>query len=617
MRSYASLGDRPAAVRLALVGDRIMEQEPRIGVYVCHCGVNIAAAVDVEHVARAAAELPGVVVARDNTYMCSDPGQALIKQDIREHGLNRVVVASCSPRMHERTFRAAAQQEGVNPYQVEMANIREQCSWVHRDKSRATEKAGLLIASAVAKAARLEPLEQREVDVTPGVVIIGGGIAGMTVALDVADTGLPAYLVEREESLGGRVAELNRTFPSLQPVSDLLQPLIARVQDHPNVTVFLTSCVSQVDGYIGNFEVEISGYGETGTPAGGDPVSKFGTPRAGLSVGSIIVATGYDVFDPQRTPELGYRDYPNVITSLEMEERLIQGDLTVDGRRPERVAFVKCVGSRDARLGNPHCSRVCCMYTAKQARLVREMLPEAEVTVFYIDVRAFSKGGEEFYDETRSQGVRYRRANVSEIYRKRSAPGVDAGLAPRAGAAPVLLVAEDTLLGQPIEFEADLVVLAVGMEPRKNAGVIQKLLKLPRSADGFFLEAHPKLRPVDTAMDGIFLAGCCQGPKDIPDTVAQAKAAASSALIPLIRGSVPVESASAVVNGELCAGCAMCADVCPYDAAALDDLWGTSRINPVLCKGCGACAVTCPSSAIHLQHFTAEQVLAQVDALVE
>ncbi len=599
------------------MGDTMMEQKPRIGVYVCHCGVNIAAVVDVERVARAAAELPGVVVARDNTYMCSDPGQALIKQDIREHGLNRVVVASCSPRMHERTFRAVAQQEGVNPYQVEMANIREQCSWVHRDKGRATEKAGLLISSAVAKATRLEPLEQREVDVTPGVVIIGGGVAGMTVALDVANTGLPAYLVERQKSLGGRVAELNRTFPSLQPVSELLPPLIARVQDHPNVTVFLRSCVSQVEGYIGNFEVEISGYGETGTPVGGDPGSKSDAPRAGLSVGAIIVATGYDVFDPDRTPELGYRDYPNVITSLEMEERLIRGDLTVDGRSPERVAFVKCVGSRDARVGNSHCSRVCCMYTAKQSRLVREMLPEADVTVFYIDVRAFGKGGEEFYDEARSQGVRYRRGNVSEIYRKRSAPGVDGGLAPHAGAGPVVLVAEDTLLGQPIEFEADLVVLAVGMEPRKDAGVIQQLLKLPRSADGFFLEAHPKLRPVDTAMDGIFLAGCCQGPKDIADTVTQAKAAASSALIPLIRGSVPVESASAVVNEELCAGCAMCVDVCPYDAPTIANLWRTSRINPVLCKGCGACAVTCPSSAIRLQHFTAAQVLAQVDALVQ
>jgi len=603
-----------------------MEQEPRVGVYVCHCGVNIAATVDVEDVAEAAAELPGVVISRDYTYMCSDPGQALIKQDTHEYGLNRVVVASCSPRMHEPTFRAAAQQAGVNPYQVEMANIREQCSWVHKDKERATEKAKSLIASAVAKASRLSPLEEREVEVTPGVVVIGGGVAGMTAALDVADTGLPAYIVEKEDHLGGRVADLNRTFPTLEAVSDLLPPLVERIEGHPNITVFLNARVSEVDGYVGNFEVKVEATErpeEVTSPAGAGGAERQSDSSTGsrqasvfnLHVGTIIVATGYDVFDPDRTPEFGYSRYPNVITSLEMEERLANDDLTVDGRTPERVAFIQCVGSRNVQLGNPHCSRVCCMYTAKQSQLVRDKLPDTEVTVFYIDVRTFGKGGEEFYDEARNKGVRYRRGNVSEIYRRRDArkPG-DRGT-PSPGR--VVLVTEDTLLGQPIEYEADLVVLAIGMEPRDNVSDISQLLKLPRSADGFFLEAHPKLRPVDTAMAGIFLAGCCQGPKDIPDTVAQAKAAASSALIPLVRGSVPVESATAVVNEELCAGCGMCVDVCPYDAPALDLLWGVSRINPVLCEGCGACAVTCPSKAIRLQHFTAEQVLAQVDALVE
>jgi heterodisulfide reductase subunit A len=573
-----------------------MDQEPRIGVYVCHCGVNIAATVDVAEVAEAAAELPGVVVSRDYTYMCSDPGQALIKQDIQEFDLNRVVVASCSPRMHEPTFRSAAQQQGVNPYQVEMANIREQCSWVHKDQEQATRKARSLVASAVAKARYLHALEEREVDVTPGVVVIGGGVAGMAAALDIADTGLPAYLVEKEAHLGGRVSELNRTFPTLESVPELLEPLIERVEQHPNITVLLDSQVSRVDGYVGNFEVNVA---EGGAGDGQPPQERS------LNVGAIIVATGYDVFDPDRKPEFGYSNYPNVITSLEMEERLMNGDLTIGGRTPERVAFIQCVGSRDIQLGNPHCSRVCCMYTAKQSRLVRESLPDANVTVFYIDVRAFGKGSEEFYDEARNKGVRYRRGNVAEIYRKPGDPE------------RVVLVAEDTLLGEPIEFEADLVVLAVGMEPRGSAAEISQLLKLPRSADGFFLEAHPKLRPVDTAMEGVFLAGCCQGPKDIPDTVAQAKAAASSALIPLVRGSVPVESATAVVNDELCAGCGMCVDVCPYDAPALDELWGVSRINAVLCKACGACAVTCPSKAIRLQHFTAEQVLAQVDALVE
>ena len=563
--------------------------------YVCHCGVNIAATVDVEEVAEAATELPGVIIARDYTYMCSDPGQNLIKQDIREHRLNRIVVASCSPRMHEPTFRAAAQQEGVNPYQVEMANIREQCSWVHKEEEKATEKAKSLVASATAKAAQLDALEEREVEVTPAVAVIGGGIAGMTAALDVADTGLPVYLIEKQDHLGGRVGDLNRTFPRLESVSELLDPLIERIQNHPEVTLLLDSEVMQVDGYVGSFEVTV----------GTQKRSRSGElDERSIQVGSIVVATGYDVFDPDRKPEFGYSDYPNVITSLEMEERLAEGDLTVDGRTPERVAFIQCVGSRDTQLGNPHCSRVCCMYTAKQSRLVREMLPDSEVTVFYIDVRTFGKGSEEFYDEARSKGVRYRRGNVSEIYRKRSDPD------------HVVLVAEDTLLGKAIDFEADLVVLAVGMEPRDSASSISQLLKLPTSADGFFLEAHPKLRPVDTAMDGVFLAGCCQSPKGIADTVSQAKAAASSALIPLVRGFVPVESATAVVNEDLCAGCGMCVDVCPYDAPALDELWGVSRINAVLCKACGACAVTCPAKAIRLQHFTAEQVLAQVDALV-
>ncbi len=571
-----------------------MESQPRIGVYICHCGVNIAATVDVEQVAEFAATLPGVVVSRDYLYMCSDPGQGLIQQDIEEQGLNRVVVASCSPRMHEPTFRGAAQQVGLNPYRLEMANIREQCSWVHADRERATEKAKELVASVVAKAALLEPLEEREVGVTPGAVVVGGGIAGMVAALDLADAGFPVYLVEKSDYLGGRVAELNRTFPTLESVAELLGPLVERVQSHSNITVLLNSQVTGVEGYVGNFEVQIS-----------DTQSSVSNVQSG----AIIIATGYDVFDPHRKPELGYGQYPNVITSLEMEQRLAEGDLTLNGHAPKSVAFIQCVGSRDAQVGNEYCSRVCCMYTAKQSHQVRELLPEADVTVFYIDVRTFGKGAEEFYDEARAKGVRYRKGNISEIHRcKRSDRG--------NGSDRVVLVGEDTLLGQPIDFEADLVVLAVGMESRADVTDLSTLLKLPRSTDGFFLEIHPKLRPVDTAVDGVFLAGCCQGPKDIPDTVAQAKAAAASALIPLLRGVVPVISETAVVDSEMCAGCGMCVEVCPYGAPALDSLWNVSRINAVLCKGCGACAVTCPSKAIRLQHFTSEQILAQVDALV-
>ncbi len=577
-----------------------MEPKPRIGVYVCHCGINIASTVNVKEVAEFAGTLPGVVVSRDYLYMCSDPGQGLIQQDIQEKGLNRVVVASCSPRMHEPTFRAAAEQVGLNPYLVEMSNIREQCSWVHRDREDATEKAKWLVASLVAKAALLEPLESREVGVTPGAVVVGGGVAGMSAALDLAGAGFPTYLVERSDSLGGRVADLNRVFPTLESVSDMLEPLIERVRTHPNMTVMLNARMTDVEGYVGNFEVTVTGSGPTEAEG---PDQQPGTRH--LKVGSIVIATGYDVFDPRRKPELGYGQYANVLTSMELERRLVEGDLTVNGRSPKRVAFIQCVGSRDKLLGNPYCSRVCCMYTAKQSRLVKELLPDAEVTVLYMDVRTFGKGAEEFWDEARAKGVLYRKGNISEIYRKSGDDGDR-----------VVLAGEDTLLGQPIDLETDLVVLAVGMEARSDTADLSTLLKLPRSADGFFLELHPKLRPVDTAVDGVFLAGCCQGPKDIPDTVAQAKAAASSALIPLLRGTVPVESATATVDSEACAGCGMCVEVCPYDAPALDPLWGVSRINAVLCKGCGACAVTCPSKAIRLQQFTPDQILAQVDALV-
>jgi len=558
-------------------------EQPRIGVYICHCGFNIAATVDVEAVAEFARHLPGVTIARNYMYMCSEPGQNLIKQDIAEYGLKSVVVASCSPRMHEPTFRKAAQMGGVNFGRVEMANIREQCSWVHKDRHEATEKAKALVASAVAKAAYLEPLEQREVGVTSGAVVIGGGVAGLVAALDVADAGYPTYIVEKSDHLGGRVADLNRTFPELEPVSDWLPSVIERVQEHPNIAVFLNARVEKVEGYVGNFRVKVS---ERPEP---------------FSVGAMIVATGYNVFDPKRKPEFGYGRYPQVVTTLEMEKRLAEGNLTVNGKTPKDIVFVKCVGSRDVQLGNPYCSRVCCMVSAKQARLIKEQLPDSHVTVFYMDVRTFGKRGEEFYDEARNAGILYRRGNAAEIYRKGDR---------------VVVRVEDTFLRRTLEHEADLVVLAVGMEAREDVTDIAALLKLPRSADGFFLEAHPKLRPVDTAVDGVFLAGCCQGPKDIPDTIAQAKAAASSSLIPLIRGKVPVESATAVSDPELCAACGMCVDVCPFGAPSIDPVWNVSVVNAVLCKGCGTCAAICPSKAIRLQHFTPEQILAQVDALV-
>jgi heterodisulfide reductase subunit A len=579
---------------------------PRVGVYVCHCGINIAHTVDVAAVADFAARLPHVAISRHYTYMCSDPGQNLIKQDIEELGLTNVVVAACSPLMHEPTFRTACQEKGINPYRFEQANIREQCSWVHPGEAVTTEKARQLVASAVAKAILLEPLQEREADVVPAALVIGGGVAGIHAALDIADAGFQVYLVERSPALGGRAMQLHKTFPTLERVAELLSGPIGRVLEHPRIKVLTESEVSAVDGYMGNFEVSIgragSGNANRLVDESAPDESGSGWVQHSVSVGVIIVATGYDLFDPTALPEFGYGAYPEVITGMEFERLAVAGEITVSGKRPRDVVFVHCVGSRDPHQGLPYCSRVCCMVTARQAQEVQQRLPDANVTVLYMDVRAFGKGFEEFYDQVRRQGVLYRRGNPSEIIRRGD---------------ELVLRAEDTLLGLPLELPADLVVLAVGMTPRADTDELAALLRLSRSPDGFLMEAHPKLRPVDTATGGVYLAGCCQSPKDIPDTIAQARAAAAAAMIPLMRGKVKIGAAVAYVAEELCAGCGVCAELCTYGALALHPVHGVMTVNPVLCQGCGACAMACPSGAMNLHHFTFDQVMAQVDTLVD
>ncbi len=646
--------------------------KPKIGIYICHCGLNIANTVDVEAVREYARTLPNVVSARNYTYMCSDPGQALITQDIKELGLTHVVVASCSPRMHEPTFRSTILKEGLNPYCLEMANIREQCSWVHSDRKLATRKAMDLITSAAAKVAWLVPLQEREVGVTQTGLVIGGGVAGMQAALDIADAGFKAYLVEKQPYLGGRAAQLNATFPTMERVSDLLSPLLKRVNEHPNVRVLLNADVEKVDGFVGNFRATVREHptfvdadkcSACGKCVEACPVSlpdsfnaniqtrhaiyqlpslrgaKFvvdaqhctfvqdhvcqSDPRCTaacpekaidfsqsdrvteLAVGAIVVATGAATFDAARKPELGFGAYPNVITSLQFE-RLADpdgptgGKIVVDGRTPKQIVFIQCVGSRDETTGNVYCSRICCMVAAKQAHVAKERLPDSKITTLYADVRAFGKGHEEFYDQVRKEGVRYRRGYVSEVFKRGD---------------KLVVRFEDTLIQKPTELEADLVVLEIGLTPRTETDEIANLIGLPRSGDGFLLEIHPKLRPVETAVDGVFLAGTCQGPKDIVDTLAQARAAASSALAPLCRGRVKIESATAAVDEELCAGCGICAATCPYGAPSLNARTGKMRVNAVLCKGCGACAAACPSKAIEVMQFTPRQVLSQIAVL--
>lgn len=650
----------------------------RIGVYVCHCGVNIAASVDVEEVARFAQGLPFVVVSRHYPYMCSEPGQDLIRQDIRELGLDRVVVAACSPRMHEPTFRRLLESEGLNPYLLEMANVREHCSWVHEDREQATRKAKDLVAAAVARCSLLEPLRPQRLAVRPAVLVIGGGIAGIQAALDVAQAGYEVTLVEREPTIGGHMARLDKTFPTLDCAACILTPKMVELAHHPRVRLLTCAEVESVEGVVGDFRVRVRrraryvdeskctgcglcaeacrlrgripnefdlGLGRRGAiylpfpqavpgvyvvdrercyflrrgfcgRRGEDPPCVRAC-RAGaidfsqadsveeIQVGAIIVATGFEPFDPRLKPELGYGRYPEVITSLELERLLSAsgptgGRVLVQGREPRRVVFVHCVGSRDVQLGNPWCSRVCCMYTAKHAFTLKERIPDAQVTVLYMDVRAFGKGFEEFYDRVREHGVVYRRGNPAEVYRRGD---------------ELVVLFEDTLLGEPVELPADLVVLAVGLRPPRELEELARRLKLPRSADGFLAEAHPKLRPVDTVVEGVYLAGCCQGPKDIPDTVAQAKAAASAALILLSQGQVELEPVVAEVDVRRCSGCRECERVCPMGAISFDERRGVVVVEEALCKGCGACAAACRPGAMTLRHFRDEQLLGQLEAL--
>ena len=649
----------------------------KIGVYICHCGVNIASTVDVERVRIEAEKYHAVVVARTYAYMCSDPGQELIKKDIKELGLDRIVVAACSPRMHEATFRKTCESAGVNAYCFEMTNIREQCSWVHDDKNAATAKAIDLVRSSLSRVSLLEPLTVDEVPVTPAALVIGGGIAGIQAALDIADAGFQVYLVEKQPSIGGHMAQLDKTFPTLDCSACILTPKMVDVGTHPNIELLTYSEVAKVDGFVGNFKVTVkkksqyvdlekctgcglcaeecrlkgrvesefdAGMGKrsaiyvpfpqavplkytvdsenclflTRGKCGKEPACQTVCPtdaidftmkdeEIDIDVGTIIVATGFEPFDPGRKPELAYGNYTNVISGIEFE-RLVsasgptEGKIIIGEKEPHKVVFIQCVGSRDKNLGNEWCSRVCCMYAIKQAHLVKEKIPDAQVTILYMDLRCFGKGFEEFYDRVRSEGVIFRRAIGSEIYRKGE------GLVVRT---------EDTFLGKTIELDADLIVLSAGLEPGPEAEGIAKLLKLSRSPDGFLMEAHPKLRPVDTATDGIFVAGCCQGPKDIPDTVAQAKAAAASAIVPLVRGKVYVEPISATVDEDVCCGCRVCETMCEYKATVFDEDKGVMTVNSALCKGCGSCGGACPTGAITIKHYTDNQIFAQLRSLTE
>ncbi len=656
------------------------EQE-RIGVYVCHCGTNIAGVVDVKEVAEwAAAKLKhrGVVIAREYKFMCSSPGQELIEKDIKELGLNRVVVAACSPHLHEKTFRTACAKAGLNPFLCELVSIREQDSWVHTDKAAATVKAKAILSGGVERVRHHVPLDPMTVPIHPATLVVGGGIAGIQSALEIADAGHHVYMVEREPSIGGHMSQFDKTFPTLDCSACILTPKMVSVGSHPNITLLTWSEVEKVEGYIGNFTVTIrkrarmvkedlcTGCGicqekcpkkviddvyEAGlsyrkaiyTPFP-QAVPKFpvldvpnctylekGTCKAcekfcpteaidfkqqdellTVQVGNIILATGFDLFDARRITNYGYGRLPNVFTSLEIERLSnaagpTQGNIVLrDGKTtPKAVGIVHCVGSRDRNFNN-YCSVICCMQSLKFAHLVHERTG-ATVYNFYIDMRTPFKDYDEFYQRVLEEGTLFVRGKVAEI-----------SDVPRVAAeeGKLIIQVEDTLAGKQRRIPVDMVILSAGLEPRRDSKETAKRFGISCSANGWFIEKHPKLDPVATMTEGVFIAGCAQGPKDIPASVAQGAAAAARVLGKIEQKEVALEPVRASVLEEHCSGCRICNGLCPFNAISFHEDRMVTEINPALCQGCGTCIAACPAGAIVGTGFSNEQIMAQIEGLM-
>ena len=653
----------------------------KIGVYVCHCGTNIAGVVDVAAVSKWAGDHlagQGVVIARDYKFMCSSLGQELIQKDIKELGLTRVVVAACSPHLHEKTFRNACAGAGLNPYLCELVSIREQVSWVHTDKKAATEKAKAIISGGVARVKHHEELEPLRVPIHPDTLIVGGGIAGIQAALEIADAGYHVYLVEREPSIGGHMAQFDKTFPTLDCSACILTPKMVDVGNHPNITLLTWSEVTNVDGYVGNFAVTINkkaryvneelctgcgicwekcpwkvtddvfeaglgkrkvvyvpfpqavpkypvidaencAYFQKGTCKACEKFCPTGAidfkqqdQQITVEVGNIILATGYDLFDARRIPQYGYGRLENVYTSLEFE-RLSNaagptgGNIVLhDGKTvPKTVGIVHCVGSRDQNY-NPYCSSICCMQSLKFAHLVHERTG-AEVYNFYIDIRTPSKGYEEFYQRLLEEGTHFVRgkvAEVSDIARVTEEEG------------RLVVQVEDTLIGKQRRIPVDMVILSAGLQARHDAKDVAKMFGISCSAESWYIERHPKLDPVATMTEGIYIAGCAQGPKDIPASVAQGAAASARVLGKIQQKEIALEPVRATINETQCSGCRICNDLCPFNAILFHEDKMVSEVNPALCQGCGTCVAACPAGAITGTGFSNEQILSQIEGLL-
>ncbi len=554
------------------------EKEIRIGVFICHCGTNIGGSVDVPAVVEYAKHIPNVVHAERNLYTCADDGLTAIKNAIKEHKLNRVIVASCTPRTHEPLFRSTCEEAGLNKYLFEFVNIREHCSWVHmKDPEGATAKTKELVRMGVARANLLEPQEEMKIDVEPSAMVIGGGIAGMTAAKTLANQGFDVYLVEKEAVLGGMLRNLYRLFPTGEDSLDSLQPSIATVEGHEKIKT-LSSCeVKEVKGYIGNFDVTLLREGE----------------KVSFKVGTIIVATGAIEFEPKGY--YGYGKYDHVITQIQLEKLLKDGQL----KKPDSVVMIQCVGAKGAEVS--YCSRICCMVAIKNAMLIKEINPDADIHILHNDIQAYGAEYEELYNKSREMGIRFIK------YTPESPPSVT------MEGEKLKVEVYNELFGEQIVFGADLVVLSTPLVQHQGGVEISKLLRVPLGKDKFFFEAHVKLRPVDFATDGIFLCGTAHGPAEVAESVSQALAAASGAGIPLSRGFVRIEAISVKVDPEACVGCGFCVEMCPFQA--LDMVDGKLEIIEALCKGCGTCVATCPTGALEQRHYQNNQIISQIKSI--
>ena len=653
----------------------------KIGVFVCHCGINIASTVDIKDLVNYAKTLDGVEISKDYKYMCSDVGANLIKDSIKKNKLDGVVIACCSPRMHEHTFQGVVEAGGVNAFNLEIANIREQCSWAHEDKTRATEKAKALVRGAVAKAKLLEPLETSKIEVIQDALVIGGGIAGIQAALDLAEEGHKVYLVEKSPSIGGRMAQLDKTFPTLDCSSCILTPKMMEVANHPNVELLTYSEMVGIDGSIGNYTVKIkkkarfvdmdkcTGCGDcvaacrlkdripnefdegigkrsaiympfpqaiplrctidaetclmiTRGKCGEGPLCveacearaidfKQKDEEIEVNVGAIVVATGYDVLDPSSLYEYGYTSSDDVITSLQMERLISSSGPTTgeilrpsNGEKPKSITYILCVGSRDETQCT-WCCRIGCMSALKHVYLLKEKLGEdIEINVCYTDIRSFGKGYEEFYRNIRGMKTNFIRGRPSEVRNVGDHLTIDVF---------------DTTTNKLFEVNTDLVVLVPALVPRSDAADFARLLRISQSADGFLLEAHPKLRPIDTFTGGVFITGCCQGPKDIQDSVAQASGAAARAANILSKKELEAEPLISCVDDDLCSGCSTCLSVCAYSAIDLvkEDDKSHAKVNDALCMGCGACVAACPSGAMQQHGFKDKQISPMIKETVK